>query len=225
MAPYEALYGRPCRSPVCWTGVEKRSTTGPELISDTSVKVELIRKRLLTAQSRQKSYADTRRRPLEFEVGDHVFLKVMPKRGVIRFGKRGKLSSRYIRLLEVLERVGIVFYRLALPPSFSSVHDIFHVSMLRKYTPDPTHVVDWGELVVDTDWTFEEGPVRIMDSRDQVLRRKTFRLVKVLWRHGGVEGATWEREDTMHAAYPFLLEDEGTFFSHLVAFNDCCICM
>ena len=149
MTPYEALYGRPCRSPVCWTKVEESSTTGPELIRVTSEKVDLIRKRLLTAQSRQKSYVDTRRRPLEFEVGDHVFLKVMPKRGVIKFGKRGKLSPRYIRPFEVLERVGIVAYRLALPPSLSSVHDVFHVSMLRKYTPYPTHVVDWGELVVE----------------------------------------------------------------------------
>ena len=115
---------------------------GPELISDTSVKVEWIRKRLLTAQSRKKSYADTQRRPLEFEVGDHVFLKVMPKRGVIRFGNRGKLSPRYIGPFEVLETEGIVAYRLALPLSLSSVHDVFHVSMLQKYTPDPTHVVD-----------------------------------------------------------------------------------
>ena len=180
MAPYESLYKRPCRSPVCWTEVGERSTTGPKFISDTSMKVELIRNRLLTTQSRQKSYANTRRRPLEFEVGDHVFLKVMPKREVIKFGKRGKLLPRYIRPFEVLERVGIVAYRLALPPSLSSVHDLFHVSMLWKYTPDLTHIVDWGELVVDTDGTFEEGLVRIMDSRDQVLRRKTMRLVKVL---------------------------------------------
>ena len=103
MAPYEALYGRPCRSPVCWTEVGERSTMGPELISDTLVKVELILKRLLTTQSQQKSYGNTRRRPLEFEVGDHVFLKVMPKRGVIRFGKRGKLSPRYIGPFEVLD--------------------------------------------------------------------------------------------------------------------------
>ena len=110
MAPYEALHGRPCLSLVCWTKVEERSTTGPELISDTLIKVELIRKRHLTAQNRQKSYTDTRRRPLDFEVGDHVFLKVMPKRGVIRFGKRGKLSPRYIGPFEVLERVGIIAY-------------------------------------------------------------------------------------------------------------------
>ena len=113
-------------------------------------------------------------------MGDDVFLKVMPKRGVIRFGKRGKLSPRYIGPFEVLERVGIVSYRLALPLILSSVHDVFHVSMLRKYTLDPTHVVDSGELVVDTDGTFEEGPVCIMDSQDQVLRHKILRLVKVL---------------------------------------------
>ena len=92
---------------------------------------------------------------------------------MIRFGKRGKLSSRYIGPFEVLERMGIVSYQLALSPSLSSVHDIFHVSMLWKYTPDPSHIMDWGELVVDTDGTFEEGPVRIMDSQDQVLRCKT----------------------------------------------------
>ena len=102
-------------------------------------------------------------------MGDHVFLKVMPKRGVVRFRKWGKLSPRYIGPFEVLERVGTVAYQLALPQSLSSVHAVFHVSMLRKYTPDPTHVVDWGELVVDKDGTFEEGPVRIMDSREQVL--------------------------------------------------------
>ena len=108
MAPYEGLYGRPYRYPVCWTEVEERSTTGPNLIRNTSEKVDLIWKNLLTAQSRQKSYVDKQRRPLEFEVEDHVFLKVMPKRGVIRFGKLGKLSPRYIGPFKVFEKVGIV---------------------------------------------------------------------------------------------------------------------
>ena len=107
-----------------------------------------------------------RRRPLEFEVGDHVFLKVMPKRGVVRFDKRGKLSPRFIGPFEILERVGTVAYRLALLPIMSGVHEAFHVSMLRRYTPDPAHVVDWGEIEVDTDGTFEEGPVCIIDSQD-----------------------------------------------------------
>ena len=215
MAPYEALYGRPCRSPLCWTEVGESSITGPDLIRDTSKKVSLIQQRLLTAQSRQKSYADVRRRPLEFEVGGHVSLKVIPKRGVVRFGKRGKLSPRFIGPFEILERVGTVAYRLALPPSMTGVQEVFHVSMLRKYTPDPAHVLDWGQIEVDIDGTFEEGLVCILDSRDQVLRRKTVRLVRVLWRHYGVEESTWEHEDTMRATYPILFRDEGTWFSRL----------
>ena len=216
MAPYEALYGRPCRSPLCWTEVGESSITGPDLIRDTSEKVSLIRQRLLTAQSRQKSYADVRRRPLEFEVGDYVFLKMMPKRGVVKFGKRGKLSPRFIKPFEILERVGTVVYRLALPPSMSGVHEVFQVSMLRKYTPYPAHVVDWGQIEVDTDGTFEEEPVCILDSLNQVLRHKTVRLVRVLWRHYGVEKSTWERKDTMRATYPFLFRDEGIWFSRLI---------
>ena len=214
MAPYEALYGRPCRSPICWTEVGESSITGPDLIRDTSDKVGMIRKHLLTAQSQQKSYADVQRRPLEFKAGDHVFLKVMPKRGVIRFGKGGKMSPRYIGPFEVLEKVGTVAYWLTLPPSLSSVHEVFHISMLLKYTPDPTHIVDWGELVVDADGTFEEGPVRIMDRKKQVLRGKIVRLVKVLWQHRGVEEATWEREDTVRANYPFSFDGDGAFSSH-----------
>ena len=133
---------------------------------------------------------------------------------MIRFRKRGKLSPTYIGPFEVLERVSAAAYRLALPPSLSSVHEVFHVSILQKYTPDPTNIVDWGELVVDADGTFEEGPVRIMDSREQVLRGKTVRLVKVLWQHRGVEEATWEREDTLGANYPFLFDGERAFSCH-----------
>ena len=138
----------------------------------------------------------------------------MPKRGVFRFGKQGMLVLRYIRPFKILKRVGTVEYRLALPPSLSGVHEVFHVSMLRKYTPDPSHIVDWGGIIVDTNGTFEEGPVCIMDSRDQVFRRKTVRLVKVLWQHRGVEEETWEREDTMRVTYPFLFDNEGMLFSN-----------
>ena len=139
MTPYETLYGRPCRSPVRWTEVGERPSTGSNLVRYTFEKVDLIWKCLLTAQSRQKSYADRRQRPLKFKVSDHVFLKVMLKRGMVKFGKRGKLSPRYIKPFEVLEKVGAVAYRLALPPSLSGVHEVFHVSMLQKYTLDPTH--------------------------------------------------------------------------------------
>ena len=133
-----------------------------------------------------------------------------PKRGVVRFGKSGKLSPRFIGTFEILERMGTVAYRLTISPSMSGVHEMFYVSILRKYTPDLAHVVDWGQIEIDTDETFEEGPVYIVDSRDRVLRRKTVRLVRVLWQHCGVEESTWEREDTMRATYLFLFRDEGT---------------
>ena len=126
------------------------------------------------------------------------------------------MSSRFIEPFEIHERVGTVAYRLALLPNLSGVHEVFHISMLWKYTPDPAHVVDWGEIIVDTDETFEEGPVRNMDNRDQVLLPKTMRLVKVLWQHCGVKEATWESEDTMRALFPFLFKDVGMWFSRLV---------
>ena len=133
-----------------------------------------------------------------------------PKRGVVRFGKRGKLSPKFIGPFEILERVGTVACWLALPPSMSGFHEVFHVSMLQRYTPDLADVVDWGEIEVDTYGIFEEGLVCIMDSRDQVLRRKTMRLVRVLWQHRGVVESTWERKNTMRATYPFLFRDEST---------------
>ena len=120
----------------------ERSITGLDLIRETSEKVDLIRKHLLTTQSRNKSYANQRQLPLEFEAGDHVFLRVMTKRGVVRFDKGEKLSPRYIGPFEILERVGTVAYWLPLLPSLSGVNEVFHASMLRKYTPDSTHVVD-----------------------------------------------------------------------------------
>ena len=146
MAPFEALYGRACRTPLCWDEVGERSITGPELVQQTVEVVQVIRDRLRTAQSRQKSYADRRRRPLEFQEGDHVFLKVSPMKGLSRFSKKGKLSPRYVRPFEILEKMGDIAYRLALPPNLSQVHSVFHVSMLRKYEPDPTHVLRYEEM-------------------------------------------------------------------------------
>ncbi|XP_042426123.1 uncharacterized protein LOC122013986, partial [Zingiber officinale] len=151
---------------------------------------------------RQKSYADRRRRPLEFSVGDHVFLRVSPTKGVKRFGLRGKLAPRYIGPFEILERIGAVAYRLALPPSLSGVHDVFHVSMLRRYVPDPTHVLADIPVPVQPDITYEEVPVRILDRKERQLRNKTIRLVKVGWQHHSDEEATWELEDTIRARYP-----------------------
>ncbi|KAL3745910.1 hypothetical protein ACJRO7_014929 [Eucalyptus globulus] len=190
MAPFEALYGRACRTSVCWDEVGERKITCPELVQQSVDAVAVIRDRLKTAQSRQKSYADKRRRSLEFQVGDHVFLKVSPMRGTSRFGKKGKLSPRYVGPFEILERIGNLAYHLALPPRLAQVHDVFHVSMLRKYEPDPTHVLNFEELDVDDRVSYVESPVQIVDRKEQVLRTKTIPLVKVVWQHHGTEGAT-----------------------------------
>ena len=148
----------------------------------------------------------------------------MPKRGVVRFDKWGKLSPRYIGPFEILERVGTITYRLELPPCLLGVHEVFHVYMLMKYTQDPAHIVDWGELVINTDGTFEEGPVRIVDSRDQVFQRKIMRLVKVLWKQQGGEEATWECEDTICATISSCSRRKVRFLV-IDVLNDCCICM
>ena len=134
----------------------ERKLLGPELVQDATEKIRMIRQRMLTAQSRQKSYADNRLRDLEFQVGDHVFLKVSPTKGVMRFGKKGKLSPRYIGPFEILERVRVVAYCLALPPDLSNIHPVFHVSMLRKYNPDPSHVIWYETIQLQDDVTYEE---------------------------------------------------------------------
>ncbi|KAL0546159.1 hypothetical protein IC582_016065 [Cucumis melo] len=207
MAPFEALYGKCCRSPVCWGEVGEQRLMGPELVQSTNEAIQKIRSRMHTAQSRQKSYADVRRKDLEFEVGDKVFLKVAPMRGVVRFERRGKLSPRFVGPFEILERIGPVAYRLALPPSLSTVHDVFHVSMLRKYVQDPSHVVDYEPLEIDENLRYVEQPVEVLAREVKTLRNKEIPLVKVLWRNHRVEEATWEREDDMRSRYPELLEE------------------
>lgn len=204
MAPFEALYGRPCRSPVCWLEPEDRQLVQPVLVEDYNEKIALIRQRLQTAQSRQKSYADRRRRELEFEVGDHVLLKVSPKRGIQRFGVKGKLAPRYIGPFEISQRVGEVAYRLALPPELSHVHNVFHVSMLRKCLHESEAVVSWPDIQIREDASYEEAPVEVLDRKMKSLRRREIPLVKVLWQHHGVEEATWELESEMRERYPYL---------------------
>ncbi|KAK4258779.1 hypothetical protein QN277_029225 [Acacia crassicarpa] len=164
----------------------------------------MIRQRLLTAQSRQKSYADKRQRPLEFEVGDHVFLKVSPVTGIGRSIKAKKLTPRFIGPYEILERIGPVAYRIALPPHLSQVHDVFHVSQLKKYHPDPSHVIEPEEIELRENLTYIAEPERILDVRDKQLRKKTIRHVKVLWKGMTLGDATWETEERMRRDFPNL---------------------
>ena len=211
MAPFEALYGKRCRSPLCWDEVGEKELVGPELVRLTNEAVQKIRARMRTAQSRQKSYADVRRKSLEFEVGDPVFLKVAPMKGVLRFGHKGKLSPKFIGPFEILERVGPVAYKLALPPALSGVHDVFHVSMLRKYITDPIHVIDYEPLQLNEDLSYEEKPVRILAREVKTLRNRSIAFVKVLWRNHHSEEATWEREDEIREKYPELVQEFETF--------------
>nr|GEX34981.1 putative reverse transcriptase domain, ribonuclease H-like domain, aspartic peptidase domain protein [Tanacetum cinerariifolium] len=160
-APFEALYGRKCRSLVCWSEVRDSQLTGPELIRETIEKIVQIKNRLLTARSRQKSYADVRRKPMEFEVGDMVMLKVSPWKGVIRFGKRGKLSPRYIRPFEIIERIGLVAYKLELPEKLCGIHNTFHVSNLKKCLADENLVIPLEEIQLDDNCTLSNSRWRL----------------------------------------------------------------
>ncbi|XP_016168584.1 uncharacterized protein LOC107611140 [Arachis ipaensis] len=164
MAPYEALYGQKCQSPLCWYESGEASVLGPEVIAETTENIKKIRARILTTQSRQKSYADQRRKPLEFKVGEHVFLRVTPTTGIGRAIKTKKLNPRYIGLFEILKRFGSVAYQVALPPHLSNLHDIFHVSQLHKYTLDAAHVLEPESVELKENLTFQVTPVRIDDT-------------------------------------------------------------
>ncbi|GJW77827.1 putative reverse transcriptase domain-containing protein [Tanacetum coccineum] len=163
-APFEALYGQKCRSPVIWIEVGESQLIGPEIVQETTEKIVQIRERLKTARSRQKSYADKRRKPLEFQVRDRVLLKVSPWKGVVRFGKKGKLAPRYVGPFEIVECVGPVAYRLKLPQELSCVHDTFHVSNLKKCLAEPDVQVPLDEIEIDENLRFVKEPIEIIKS-------------------------------------------------------------
>ncbi|GJY71443.1 putative reverse transcriptase domain-containing protein [Tanacetum coccineum] len=204
---FEALYGRKCRSPVLWAEIGDSGLIGPELVQETTDKVVVIRDRLKAARDRQKSYADNRRKPLEFQVGDHVMLKVSPWKGVVRFGKKGKLAPRFVGPFEILERIGPVAYRLRLPEELSSVHDTFHVSNLKKCLADANLHVLLDEIKVDKTLRFVEEPLEIMDREVKTLKRSKIPIVKVRWNSKRGPEFTWEREDHMKDKYPQLFEN------------------
>ncbi|KAG8496899.1 hypothetical protein CXB51_008077 [Gossypium anomalum] len=187
MAPYEALYGRKCRTPLFWTELCESKIFRVDLIKDAEQKVIVIRESLKAASDRQKSYADLKRKDIEYQIGDKVFLKVSPWKKVLRFGRKGKLSPRFIGPYEISERIGPVAYRLILPPELERIHNIFHVSMLRRYRSNPSHVINPSEVEIQADLSYEEEPVRILAREVKELRNKKISLVKVLWLKHGVE--------------------------------------
>jgi hypothetical protein len=177
----------------------------PGLIQEAEEQVRIIRENLRVAQTRKKkSYADNRRRPLEFEEGDHVYLKVSPLRGMRRFKVKGKLSPRFIGPFLILKRVGEVAYQLELPDHLADIHDVFHVSQLKKCLRVPGEQLPMEDLSVQDDLTYAEYPIKILDTLTRVTRNKVIKMCKVQWSHHGEDEATWEREKELHIDFPHL---------------------
>jgi hypothetical protein len=202
MSPFQALYGRNCRTLLYGYQHGKRQGFSPDILLEAEENVRMVWENLKTTQSRQRSYADTRRRELSFEVGDYVYLKVSPIRGVRRFGVKGKLAPRYIGLFQIQARQGEVAYQLSLPESLSVVHDVFYVSQLKKCLRVKEEQLPTKDLEVQEDLTYIEKPTQILETVDRVTQRSTIRMCKVKWRHHSEEEATWEREDDLTSKYP-----------------------
>ncbi|XP_074327801.1 uncharacterized protein LOC141665715 [Apium graveolens] len=202
--PYEALYGRKCRSPIYWDEVRERNVIGPELIQQTKEEVYLIRNQLIAAQDRQRKYADPCRKDVEYEIGETVLLKVSPWKGIVRFGKKGKLSPRFVGPSEILGKVRKLAYGLAFPPQMQHIYNIFHVSLLKRFNPDAKCIIENEPVEIEPDLSYIEQPVSILDRKDKVLRNIIAHLVKVLWRNPKVEKSTWELESDMLDKYPRL---------------------
>jgi hypothetical protein len=180
-----------------------RQIFGPELIQEAEEQVRIIRENLRVAQTRQRSYADNRR-PLEFEEGDHVYLKVSPLRGMRNFKVKGRLSPRYIGPLWVFRQVGEMAYQLELPDNLSDVHNVFHVSQLKKCLRVPEDQLPMEDLSVQDDLTYAEYVIKILDTLTRVTRNKVIKMCKVQWSHHGEDEATWEREEELRIDFPYL---------------------
>ncbi|GJS32873.1 putative reverse transcriptase domain-containing protein [Tanacetum coccineum] len=206
-APFEVLYGRKCRSPVYWAKVGDVQLTGPEIIHETIKKIVQIRQRLQAARDRQRNYTSIRRKPLEFQVGDRVMLKVSPQKSVIRFGKRGKLNPRYIRPFKILDRISLVAYKLELSEELSNVHNTFHVSNLKKCLSDESLIIPRKELQLDDKLNFVKEPIEIMDQEVKQPKQSRIPIVKVRWNSKRGPEFMWEREDEILAKYPHLFSN------------------
>ncbi|WVZ58586.1 LOW QUALITY PROTEIN: hypothetical protein U9M48_008844 [Paspalum notatum var. saurae] len=200
MAPFEALYGKRCRTPLNWSEPGERVTFGPDLVTQAEAQVKMIHNNLKRAQSRH--YSDKRRRPLVFEEGDHVYLRVSPMKGVHRFGVKGKLAPRYVGPFKITERCGSVAYRLELPPHLAAVHDVFHVSQLKKCLRVPEDKIDTSQIQIEPDLTYEEHPIKILDQKQRATRRRAINFYKVQWSNHSEEEAIWEQEELLRTKYP-----------------------
>ena len=210
MAPFEALYGQKCRTPLNWHEVGENQVFGPDTLEEADKQVKMIQERLKAAQSRQKAYSDKRRHDISFKIGDDVYLKVSPLRGMRRFGIKGKLAPRYIGPFGITARRGEVAYQLALPEKLSNVHNVFHVSQLKKCFKKPEEEVQktsMDNIEVKDDLTYEEYPIKILDEQLRTTRSKVIKLCKVQWSNHTEKEATWEREDDLREEFPDLFSD------------------
>jgi hypothetical protein len=215
MAPFDALYGRRCRTPLNWSEAGERTLFGLDIVKDAEERVQVIRENLKMAQMRQKSFHDKGTTPRHFEVGDYVYLKVSPTKGVQRFGVKGKLAPRYIGPYEVIEVCGPVAYRIQLPERFSAVHNVFHVTQLKKVMPVPENeVITESNAWIELDFSLIEHPLKVLDQKERKTRRQTVRMYKIQWSHHTEEEATWEMEDYLNTKYPgFFPSRSREFFS------------
>jgi hypothetical protein len=221
MAPFEALYGRRCRTPLSWSQTGERRIFRPDLVVEAEEQVKVIQENLKAAQSRQKSYFDKRRKPLQFNVGDHVYLRVSPTKGIQRFGIKGKLAPRYIGPYEIIEKCGPVAYRLRLPSQLAAIHNMFHVSQLKKCVRVPTEIIEQQEIFVEPDLPYEEHPIKILDQKERSTHRRMVKMYKIQWNHHTEEEATWETESYLNQHYPdFLPPTPGTFISVSVCLSN-----
>jgi hypothetical protein len=178
---------------------------GPDIIKEAETIVHRVQDNLKAAKSRQENIANKRCRPLEFEVGNHVYLRVLPMKGVKRFGVKGKLAPRYIGPFPIIEKCGTVVYKLDLPPSLARVHDIFHVLQLKKCLKAPMDVVLPEVTPLEADLSYPEHPIKVLDQKDHVTRRKTIKFFKIQWSNHSEEEATWESEDFLRSRHPDLV--------------------
>jgi hypothetical protein len=202
MAPFEVLYRCRCHTPLNWIELGEKVIFGPDLVDEAEATVHRIQDNLKGTKSCQESYANKRRRPLQFEVGDHAYRKVSPMKDVKRFRVKGKLSPRYIGPFSILGRCGTMAYKLELPPSLVEVHDIFHVSQLKKYLKAPVDVVLPEVAPLESDLTYPEHLIKILDQKSHVTRWKTIKFYKIQWSNHMVIEATWESEDFLRSCHP-----------------------
>jgi hypothetical protein len=202
MAPFEVLYGCRCRTPLNWIQLGEKVIFGLDLIEEAKATIRRIQDNLKATKSRQETYANKRRQPLEFEVGDLVYLRVSPVKGVKRFGVKGKLVPRYIGPFSILEKCGSVAYNLDLPPSLVRVHDIFHVSQLNKCLKAHVNVMLPKVTPLEADLSYPKHPIKVLDQKDRVTRHKTIKFFKIQWSNHSEEEATWESEDFLRSCHP-----------------------